>query len=506
MARPIGGLGLTSRLVPKMFVLGLPVLLLCGVTLGDDFESSALLKPAGQWESQVLAPGGGLSIFSSDAGAHRGAYGLRVADNDSTTGDGIQGYLVGNVSTFGSGVYLRAWIRRQLTAANHTWLLKAELSTTNTGSAEVAFDSNGRLSITGFADNGDYLTDIADAGVPRGEWHLFEMWATGIGTTQGARSLWLDGRQVVNVNLSYQSEAPVEVWVGEYWSEPRTPTGTVDYDDVRVSSAPNATWVGAYGAATAQAGDCVPFQVRLTDVMGAAAQAPYNVLASVSGASLFSNASCTVATSTVTISPGTTQVTTWLKATADAQVTASHPDFLSAPAWAVTVTGMPDAGPPDAGMMMMDGGPPDSGPAIVPDGGSSPTLAFVLGEPQLPAGVVSSLMRVQARDSNGAPLPQPEGLAIELHTSSSRGGFALKPTDNTSQTFTVNVAAGGAETGFYYRDYSEGTATLTTSAPGFAPATALIEVTQGMSSSGCGCAHGPELLLALALLALKRRR
>jgi uncharacterized protein (TIGR03382 family) len=539
-----------------MLMLGVKLMWLhamLSASFGDDFESGVLLKPVGVWDAaNTIGPT--VTEGPSDAGAHRGAYGLRIVDNDSTAGTGFEGSVAVHQSTnFGSSVYLRAWVRQQFTPGGGVFLLNSNLSNTYQGSSELSVNTTtGQLWLSGYRDDSGYDDIPCDGGLGFGQWHLLELSATGIGTPSGGRSAWLDGRLTGQVSTDFTSSTTVFLTAGEYWSD-RIVTGILDLDDVRASSAPNATWLDVRGPGNAAAGDCVAFTVQLSDVLGSQALAPYAVAVALSGPGAFaSNGSCSALVSSLTIAAGTSSANGFFKpaAAGNASVSGSHVDFLTGARWSLAVSastdggsdagpgndagpgrdagvdgGVPDAGARDGGAGdggATDGGASDGGAtdAGQPDGGAADSgtpdagaadagtgllLQLVLGETQLPAGELSSLMHVKLVDTTHAPVTLDAPLAITLHTSSGRGGFLLRASDNAAQTLMLQVPAGASEAGCYYLDFAEGVATLTVSAPGATGASALLEVGAGQPT-GCGCSGAAGLMPLLLASVLVRRR
>src|SRR5207302_9621376 len=133
------------------------------------------------------------------------------------------------------------------------------------------------------------------------------------------RSLWLDGKLIArSTQVDWTAHAPSRVVLGEFYSFPLTPTGTVDVDDFRISATPPGARLGASGPSVAQVDECVLLSIALVDsVSGAPAAAPYDAsvqLRSVPPAAFFSSPGCTVATNNATLSAGASTAPIWWSA------------------------------------------------------------------------------------------------------------------------------------------------------------------------------------------------
>jgi len=134
-------------------------------------------------------------------------------------------------------------------------------------------------------------------------------------------------------------------------------------------------------------------------------------------------------------------------------------------------------------------------------GGSSSQgeLRLVLPQAQVPAGELTGLITVRV-----APEAPATDLKVTLTSSSIRGGFVLRQSDDISNPLDITIRANTTETGVYYRDFSAGVDTLTASAPGYTSGSATLEITAS-AKGGCGCASAPGWLLLTLALAFRRR-
>jgi hypothetical protein len=283
----------------------------------------------------------GVTLRTSSDGAHRGAGGARIVDNNSRTdaGDNEEAWLVHPVSGFRSALYLRYWVRQSFSGVGSIEIDYVHLNPDGgiRGSSGTGFQvPSGALQVGGYARTGLFRITPIDAGLVRGQWHLVELATTGIGTTDGGRLLFLDGQSAGGITgLDFTTFDADAISIGENYSSPVSTTGALDFDDVAVSSAPNATWLSLSVQALADARACVPVDVALSDVNGAPARAPYDVVTSIAGAGAtpFLDDRCVNEAAGVTVPRGSSSAVGWVSvpAAGDYVLTALHRDFLSRP-------------------------------------------------------------------------------------------------------------------------------------------------------------------------------
>jgi hypothetical protein len=242
--------------------------------LVDDFESPGLLvtdTPAGPWTGSVQRQTATIAI--DPAAAHRGSAGLRVTDPDSVGTQGAVTELAFSMAPRAGDFHARAWIRVSPTIAagsfNPLEVLNSQASAV--AMAEVILDlATGAIALGG-DDRAGYITDATSASLVPGRWTLFELAVDGAGGAPGAgrRRLWVDGQLAADrAGLDF-SGAPwmvQEVEVGQPWSDDRSFTGTIDFDDVRLSTRPQVSHsVAQVPAGSYQVGSCIPVTLTLRD-------------------------------------------------------------------------------------------------------------------------------------------------------------------------------------------------------------------------------------------------
>jgi hypothetical protein len=308
----------------------------------DDFEGGTLLKtdtPAGQWDV-LVAPVAVNSLTPSPLAAHRGRLGLRQIDADGQTGVGNENHLQADLATPSPSVYLRFWSRSTHYDAGEYFLgamvmVPVPVPFSGTGQAET-FQLDpvlDRFASGGFSADASYNFGYTDAGdVTR--WRLFEGAMLGLGTDAGTRVLWLDGVEVIRLSgIDWSGERFGGLNFGEYYGDLQY-RGTLDFDDVRIDTAPPATRFEVT-ASDLTVGRCTPIGVALRHASGATASAPYplsaDLLVSGAAAQLFSDVSCSQPLSAAAFAAGQTDAPVYVRATAAGQlsITASMIDLLS---------------------------------------------------------------------------------------------------------------------------------------------------------------------------------
>ena len=161
--------------------------------------------------------------------AHRGDGGYRLLDNYSTGGNGSQGGIGIASLPRDATIWLREWVRISPTSINgnavFTGIAGQDLRVTAPGGElQLAGSAGGQFSL--------FTTTVRlDGG-----WHLMELYVEGIGTDAGTRALWFDGVRVARVgSLDFTGLGSNLLQIGEWWSDDRRWTGSLDFDDVRLS-------------------------------------------------------------------------------------------------------------------------------------------------------------------------------------------------------------------------------------------------------------------------------
>lgn len=251
-----------------------------GVPFADDFETGTLLstEPSpGQWTRIHLEGSNALQV--SAVAAHRGSWGYRFTDNESITAAGGEGLLNVRIPPLAGNVYTRFWMRiNPITRAGNLHFIHV-LSPGFVRSLAASTAFNGELSLAG-SDAAAQDEISQKQGVFLGEeWHLVEAAIEGVGTATGKRKLWLDGALALEqsgVNLSGVTVS--ELSLGEPYTDNRSFTGSVDFDDVRISTSPPASRLQvALETDRVESRTCLPVTLSLRDSSGLAAAAPYAV-------------------------------------------------------------------------------------------------------------------------------------------------------------------------------------------------------------------------------------
>jgi hypothetical protein len=292
-------------------------------TLQDDFEGRGLLKPEGVWDRFILANGN--SVQAVPEAAHRGDAGLRAIDVDTNETNFPSALNSTAAST--SDRAARFWVRVVATnGLSDVGLIKSEEPTFSDGQWEVDFDGRGRVR-AGVWEVGNFQFGYSDAGVlPMGEWKLLEAVYRGAGTRDASFEVFVDGTRAVAIEHYDGRLASGAISLGVFFENDRATTATVDIDDVRFSTHPNGTRLEV--EALRSAGGCAEYEVRLVDVFGASAAAPYDV-AFTGSVPTFATSDCSGAAPV--LARGATRVRAFAR-TEGGALAVAHPDFLSAPA------------------------------------------------------------------------------------------------------------------------------------------------------------------------------
>lgn len=319
-------------------LLGLAVFLLAGSALASfPFETDFERGLANAGFDTVNAPGAADSVFTSPLAAHRGDAGLRVVDGTSASTQGTGPSVVVNLGG-GRPVYARFWMRVTSLDPGTVYIVQLISSGGSVNSIEdVSLSTpDGTLGSAGADASGAYPSEAHGPVFPVSGWHLVEMNVFGVGSTSGARQVWLDGAlQVERTKIDWRGLSAFRFNFGEPWANNRSQVGTLDFDDLRLSDAPMASRL-AWSEQRPGASGCRAFTLMLVDSTGSPAPAPYPVEASLGGSAgvtFYADADCSRETRTTTLNPGSAKALVFARATGlgAKTLTAAQVDFLSAP-------------------------------------------------------------------------------------------------------------------------------------------------------------------------------
>jgi len=329
----------------------------------EDAESGTLAKSdvkPGKWDSLVLADNAN-SIGISLESAHRGNLGIREVDGRAGVGTGSEGHLGVFLPRLLGDVRLRFWMRYHPTSTTgHAFQAQLGLTPAGAGPGStqaitLAFlPAPSRIpQLGGFDAAGAYQYDTGDAGsLPEADaWGLYEATIRGIGTPSGERTFHINGKLVAHhSNVNFTGVAIDRLVLGEYYSNDLSFTGTLDFDDVRLSSGPQASTLVIL-LPPAQDAPCLPLTVVLRSSEGTQVEAPYPFeaeLASQQGHAFHADAGCTTPVTTVHFSAGASSATVFhspASGTGDV-LTASYVDFITEAASLVPPPGGSEAPEP----------------------------------------------------------------------------------------------------------------------------------------------------------------
>ncbi|HZN94189.1 MAG TPA: DNRLRE domain-containing protein, partial [Myxococcales bacterium] len=344
---------LTASVVPA-WVDGTQRVSVSPQLLADDVESGQVpAASGGQWSQVSLQPS--CTLSAAAAASHRGSYGLRVADADGQAGAGPQSSAEYLAAPVVPDLYFRTWFRY----SGPNQLGSAQLMALGAGPlASLSLNLPART-VTGAGVNagGAGSSENGALGVGEGTWHLLELVANGVGTTAGVRRTYVDGQINTTATALDWSGLGVDVIsAGEPYSTDRRFTATLDFDDLRATTAPQPSRLQVVAPTTIPLAACTPVTVSLREsTLGGLADAPYDLsvglqLRALPGA-LFSDSTCSTPITSTPFAQGTRTVTVYVSAFAvgGGVIAASHPDFLEGSDSFSIVTGQPLAiSPPTA--------------------------------------------------------------------------------------------------------------------------------------------------------------
>lgn len=483
-----------------------------GVVAADDAERPFGLD-GGPWTQSfdnecATAAAGGSSIGPAAACAHRGDAGLRFVDNVSNASAGCEAPLsADNFPPFQGSATFRAWMR--LDAANGgTFLAIASLhrfGSPPAASFNLATDvSPPTVHVSGF----DRLQVASQEGSSQvftlAAWHLVELQLEGVGTSAGVRRSYLDGVQLTTRSgLDLMGSNTALMITGFTYADPRSFTGTLCVDDVRLGTRLSASHLRLTGPSTPGVGRCTPVRADFLDSSDAGAPlGATTAFTASSAAGVFVDLACAQPFGTVVLDAGADGFDLFVRPTAagPGQLLLQGDDLLASPPLAFVAVDAgpltddggadagPDAGAADAGR---DAGSSDGGAdAGESDGGrdaGSPDVLWETAPSSATCGVpyrLSSTGRVLVSGSGPWTFrtegTTPPGLTLDAQT----GFLDWTPTAGGHYAFDV-VAQSGALTRRGHLDVA------VTCDP----------------KPGCGCDAGaPALLPLLALAAWAQRR
>ncbi len=316
----------------------------------DDFELGGLTpttNPMGRW-TQITSLQGGNMLSASRQSARRGNFGLLCVDGQLQSGAGNEGQLSRTLTARTGDRYVRAWFR--LRASNNQGnvdVLAIESDAANNQNITFLRLTNpGAVlhhSVYSAPGYGNFPTSISFG---LGSWYLIEAAVTGVGTPTGTSRFWVDGTLVsTRTDLDWTGLQLLDVSTAVVFSADRRFTGTMDWDDFRVSATPMASRLSLSGPASASTGECVPFTVTSVSSIGAETPADENLdlgfMQSGLTASLHSDAACQQPLGAIEIPADTSAATLYLRSTSPGtlDLTATHSDLLSSAPLSITFTG-----------------------------------------------------------------------------------------------------------------------------------------------------------------------
>jgi hypothetical protein len=237
--------------------LSLLALLATAAGCGPELDVGSDLLWTARFESGTLdevtgAPGGSVSAFpgtsdtvaASTERAHTGAYGVKLTIDAEGGAQQSAGFgLSGDLPT---EAYYSAWyyLPRSVTVGMYWVIFKIRMRTdaTDPGSDTELYDVNlanldtGEMTLRLFDHrNGDVALDTPSPVVPVGAWFQLEALYRNANDASGRFTLWLDGRQIVDVNRP-MAPTPWVAWDAISVAIDLTPPlATLHVDDCAVS-------------------------------------------------------------------------------------------------------------------------------------------------------------------------------------------------------------------------------------------------------------------------------
>ena len=324
-----------------MLLQPLPGVAAPGDWFSDDFETGTLRasdSPPGRWDTSAVTSPNTFGV--AEAGAHRGRHGLTVVDRSSTSGTQANA-AVEQGTTLTSEVSVRTWMRIRGVSAIGTVVALQAMPVQVELRLQVP-GPNWELAVR--TGSGRTYASRHGSKLEVDRWYLVEFTARGLGTDAGEVRFWVDGVEqgAPLSRLDWRDTSHYvfnRLMVGEPWSDTGTFTGSIDFDDVRVSAAPMASRLELQRPANAAASaGCLAVDVSLRNPgSGALAPAPYetDVALAVAGGEggFHADAACASPVASLRLPSGTSERRVYFRPVATegkVSLRASHPDFLSA--------------------------------------------------------------------------------------------------------------------------------------------------------------------------------
>lgn len=235
--------------------------------LADTFEGRSDVFTGSPW-GYVFSGEGVIAL--SPLAAHRGDAGLRLIDTTANAGSDVGSKLDNpDLGVAPAASWARMWMRVvQVDQADDVIVLQLGRGGTGPAGRQQQIFVNGyEVASDGFVAGGlvTTLRYPLDAG-----WHLLELGWEGVGTSAGARELFVDGAPVgrdEGLDFSWPQTLQ-ELNVGETYADLPF-RGVIDFDDVRLSYAPPASRLTlAPGSGQLTVGRCSTVTLVLTDSHG----------------------------------------------------------------------------------------------------------------------------------------------------------------------------------------------------------------------------------------------
>lgn len=314
------------------------------VLFSDDFESGTLRKsdvPAGRWGSTVSAAD--QTLTASGLAAHRGAFGMRVNVTAGAAGTKLGVVVRENIAQQTSSLYGRYWLRISFTtnAGAFYWMAatgpaqpgpKPAMINVGMGTSSPHYILGGWDTPGNIFSFNDLTPFVADT------WHLVEFSMSGLGTAAGRRELWIDGSLAgTQTGVDWTGGSANNWSLGLPYMDNALFTGSLHFDDARLSSSPPASTLSMTAGASLHSGDCVPVTVQLRDSMVAAlapASEDLSLQLSTTGAgAFFASAACSDPIPSIGLPTGASEVNLFYRGTEEGLHTlrAASIDYLNTP-------------------------------------------------------------------------------------------------------------------------------------------------------------------------------
>lgn len=234
----------------------------------DGFESGDLST----WE-KTWFPSAANTLAPSAEAAKVGAFGLRLVDEDASSGPQGQNSVHIDLGSNFNQLSTRTWIRMSNPAGQGSLTVITLPNGAGQTMLSVVVDiPSGAVSLALVAANSPFTERPTGTSLQPGTWHLIELLGSGIGTVNGQARLWVDGEPRASLsNLDWSAMRPVGFNFGAHWSGGAS-TSIVDFDEVALATALQASRVrlDPMGVTTLEAGACAPIELRITTSTGTA--------------------------------------------------------------------------------------------------------------------------------------------------------------------------------------------------------------------------------------------